>query len=135
MSNPLHWDGLFRPATKVIDQTDLATRFARDARVASMQDQPVMGVALEFGWNDFFQSKLNFQRRFSRRQTGAISDAKQMGIDGDGRFTKGDVEHDIGRLAPHPGNFSSSSRERGTSPPWFAINCSDSAITFFALVR
>ena len=49
----------------------------------------------------FQQFHLDFDGRFAGRQPGAIADAKDMRVDGDGRFAEGNIEHDVRGLAAH----------------------------------
>ena len=58
----------------------------------------MMGVALGLVRNDALELLLDFQRRFAGRKAGAVADPEEMGVDGDGRVTEGDVENDIGGL-------------------------------------
>ncbi len=68
-----------------------------------MQYQPVVRVH-QIGRRDALQQLvLDFQRRFARRQTGAIGEPEEMGIDRHGGFTKGDVEHHVGGFAADAG--------------------------------
>ena len=79
---------------------------------------------------------LDLARRPARRQPGAVADAEQMRVDGDGRLAEGDVEHDIGGLAADAGQrFRAPRGSAGTSEPNSAISLSASARTFFALLR
>ncbi len=72
-------------------------------RIAPVQNQPVMGVALELGRNDALQRQLDFERIFARRQARAIADAKQMRIDRNGRLAERDIQNNIRGLAPDAG--------------------------------
>ena len=70
------------------------------------------------------------------RQSGAIADAEDVGVDRDGRLAEGDVEHHVRGLAADAGQrFERVAVVRGTLPPCSAMSCRDSAITFLALVR
>ncbi len=93
----------------------------------SMQHELVRDHAL--------QLQLHVEHVLARRHVGAIADAEDMGVHSHRVLAKRHVEHDIGGLAPRPGNDSISARVRGTTPPNSRISFSDSAITFFALVR
>ncbi len=91
---------LLRPLAQVGDDAFLAQRLARDARVASVQDQPVVRVQFVVRRDHRFQFLLDLERIFSRRQPGAVADAEDVGVDRDGRLAERDVEHHIGGLAP-----------------------------------
>ena len=56
-----------------------------------MQFELCRGYLLEF--------ILDCRRRFTGRQAGPISDPEYMGVDGDGRLAKGNIQNDIGRLS------------------------------------
>ena len=58
-----------------------------------------------------------------------------MGVDGDGLFAEGDIEHDIGGLAPDAGQRFQRRAIFGTSPLWLSISAFESAMTFLALLR
>ena len=45
------------------------------------------------------QFNLDLERRLADGKAGAIADAENVGIDGDGRFAESDVKHHIGGLA------------------------------------
>ena len=62
-----------------------------------------MRMALELGGNDLLKTKFNRQRRFSRRKTRAVADAKQMGVHRNGRLAERDVEHHVRGLAADAG--------------------------------
>ena len=81
----------------------LAARFARQAGVAAVQDQPVMGVQHEFGRDHLLEPEFDLERSIAGREPGAVADAKHVGIDRHGVLAKGHVEHDIGGLAAGAG--------------------------------
>ena len=64
-----------------------------------MQDQPVVGVDLVLGGDVLEQCQFHRQRRLALAEPGAVADAEDMRVDGDGRLAKGGVEHHIGGLA------------------------------------
>jgi len=64
-----------------------------------------MRMALEWRRHDLFQPVLDRARILARRQAGAVRDAEDMRVDGDGLVAEGDVEHDIRGLAPDAGQF------------------------------
>ena len=64
-------------------------------------------------WDDAHQFVLDLARRPARRDREPVGEAKDMGVDRDGRLAEGGVEHYIGGLSPAPGNASSASRSCG----------------------
>src|SRR5450759_704824 len=99
------YDRFARPLAQIGDDALLAQRLARHASVAPVQDQPMMGMALIVRRDDLLEPLFDLERRLAGRQAGAIADAKNVGIDRDGRLAEGDIEHDIGGLAPDPRQF------------------------------
>ena len=78
-------------------------RLARHAGVAPVQDQPVMRVQLEFVGHFLLERQFDRQHVLARRQAGAIADAEDVRVDGDGLFAESDVQNDVGRLASGAG--------------------------------
>ena len=64
-----------------------------------------MRVKLVLIGDDPLESLLDLGWIAARREPGAVRHPEDMGIDGDGRLTEGDVEDDIGRLSPHARKF------------------------------
>lgn len=62
-----------------------------------------MGVAQIFFGNNFQEAFLHLVGRFPRGQPGAVSQAEEMGINGDGRRSKDDVQNHIGGFAAYAG--------------------------------
>ena len=60
-----------------------------------------MGVALKLVRRHFFQLLFHIQHSFAWRQSGAVADAEEMGIDGNGGHPEGDIEDDVGGFAPN----------------------------------
>ena len=89
--------------TPFANNTQRAIRLACLADISSVQNQPMVCVALEFGGNDFFQLVFHGANCFSGRQLGAIGDAEDMGVDRNRRFTKSRVEYHVGRFATDAG--------------------------------
>src|SRR5580700_10241269 len=90
---------LARPFAEVGDDALLAQRPAGHAGITAVQDQPVMGVQPVALRHDFQQLHFDVERGLADRQPGAIANAEDVGVDGDGRLAEGDVEHDVGGLA------------------------------------
>ena len=65
----------------------------------------MVGVQPEFFGCGFQQFLFNGQRCFTRGDAGAVGNPEDVSVDGDGRFTKGDIQHDICGFASHPGQF------------------------------
>ena len=82
-----------------IDRTPLALRASRDARVAPMQDQPVVRVAQVVRWNHRKQAVLDLPHVASRCQPGAVGDAEDVRIHRYRRFAERRIQHDVGGLA------------------------------------
>lgn len=61
----------------------------------------MMRVLKEFGGRDLLKLCLYLQRCLTGSKASPIGYPKDMGIDGDGRQSEGDVEDNIGRLAPN----------------------------------
>lgn len=59
----------------------------------------MMGIFEKGLGDDFKQFFLHRAHRFARGKTRAVGDAKDVGIDGDGRVSKGRIENHIRRLA------------------------------------
>src|SRR5439155_1666210 len=72
---------------------------ARDADVAPMQDQPMMRVLTELRGHELQQAGFDVERILARRNAGAIGDAKDMRVHGDGCLAERDIQHDVGRFA------------------------------------
>ena len=49
------------------------------------------------------QFQLDLERVLARRQAGAVADAEDVGVDGDGRLAEGHVHHHVGGLAADAG--------------------------------
>ena len=96
-------DRLFRPAAQIVDQTFLAQRPPRQAGVAAVQDQPVVGVALVLVGHHLLEVHLDLERRLAGRQPGPVADAEDVRVDRDRRLAERDIEHDICGLAPDAG--------------------------------
>ena len=80
-----------------------ALRLARLADVAAMQDQPVVRVQPEGLRNDLLQLELDLKHVLARGETGAIADAEDVRVDGEGFSVESSVENDVGRLPPDAG--------------------------------
>jgi len=124
----------FPASAEIVDQAYLTARFAGEAGVAAMQDQPVMRVQHELGRNDSLQPELDLKRRLPGASPVRLP-TRNTWVSTPSCVRHSHVEHDIGGLATAPGSDSISARVRGTSPPKSLISFSDSAMTFFALVR
>src|ERR1700732_1168046 len=92
-------DRLVTELTAVEDDAFPATGKPRLTDVAPVQNQPVMRVVPELLRCELDQLALDLFRGLARGQTGAIGDAEDMGVDGDGGLTKGDGQDDGCSLA------------------------------------
>ena len=63
----------------------------------------MMCVQFVFVRDDFLQAVFDLAGVFSGREIGAVADAKNMGVDSDGRLSKNHIQHHIGSLASHAG--------------------------------
>lgn len=63
----------------------------------------MVGMEQEAFWDLFFESLFYRQRRFAGRKAGAIADAKEVGVDGNGRLLEPDVQDHIGGLTADAG--------------------------------
>lgn len=68
-----------------------------------MQNQPVVCVHHEFRRNALEQTLFHSQRRLARGQARAIADSENMCVNCHRGLSESDVQHDICRLAPYPG--------------------------------
>src|SRR5262249_7710187 len=87
------------PLAEVGDQALLAQGPPRQADVAPVQNQPVVGMALVFRRHHAVELELDLEGRLA----GAVTDAEDVGVDRDGGLAESDVEHDICGLAADPG--------------------------------
>lgn len=63
----------------------------------------MVGVLFKFIGRDTEQLLLNFQHGFSRCDTGAITQSKNMSIDSDGRVAESRIEYHAGSFSPDTG--------------------------------
>src|SRR5687767_4529418 len=94
--------GLLPVFAKVADQALRAAGLAREAHVAPVQDQPVVGVLEEFRRRELQEFLFYFQSIFARREAGAVGDAEDVRVDRHGGLTERGVQHHACRLAAHP---------------------------------
>ena len=88
---------------QVANDADIASRLARLADVAAVQDEPVVGVTQISLWDDLQQAQLDLVRRLARGEIEAMRHPEHVRVDGQGRLAEGDIEHDIGGLAADAG--------------------------------
>ena len=81
----------------------MAFRLARQADIAAMQNQPMMGVHAERFGHFFVELFLNRQNILAGRQTAAIGQAEDMGIDGKSGNAESLIHHHIGGFASDAG--------------------------------
>src|SRR3954470_441924 len=94
--------GLRLELAKVADQALRAARLAREADVAPVQDQPVVGVLEKFRRRELQQPVLDFPRILSRGEAGPVGDAEDVGVDRHGGLAESGIEDHVGGLAAHP---------------------------------
>src|SRR5262249_41970250 len=92
-------DRFSRPSTQVADDALFTKRLARNASVAPVQNKPMVRMAVVGRRDDLVQLCFNLKRRLGGGHPGAIADPKDVRIDSNGRLAKGNVEHDVCRLA------------------------------------
>ena len=85
---------------EVGDRAFLAARPARDADVAAVQDQPVVGAGLQVVGDDSHELRLHLVRRLASGQAQAMAHTEDVGVDGDGGLDAQFVQHHRGGLAP-----------------------------------
>jgi len=56
-------------------------------------------------WHDLLELGFNLVDRLPGREAGAVADAEDVGIDGEGLLAERGVEHDVGGLAADAGKF------------------------------
>ena len=59
----------------------------------------MVGMRLVFSRHHLLQFHLDLEWRLAGGHSGAVANAKNMGVNGDGRFTKSNIEHDVAGLA------------------------------------
>src|SRR5450432_3194587 len=91
--------GLAAELAQVTDRALGAFRPARDARIAAVQDQPMMRILLELVGHEFFEAPLDFIDILAGPQSGTIGDAKNVRVDGNRRMAERRVQHHVRRLA------------------------------------
>ena len=64
-----------------------------------------MGVAAEGLRDDLFELRLDLVDRLAGREAGAIGDAEDVRVDGEGLLAERGVEDDVCRLAADTGKF------------------------------
>src|SRR3954451_16124813 len=96
-------DRLSRPLAEVGNHAPLAQRTPRDADVAPVQDQPVMGMKPVFRWHHLIELHLDLKRCLARCHAGPVAHAEDVGVDGNRRLTEGNVEYDVRGLAADAG--------------------------------
>ena len=95
----------------------------------------MMGMGVALRRHRCVEHLLDLERGLAGSEAGAVADAEEMGVDGDGRLAEGDVEDDIGGLAADAGQRLEGlaiARNLPAMPPTSAF---ESAMMFFALVR
>ena len=83
-------DFLFKFA-EVFNQAGAAARFAGNAGITSMQDQPVMTVDLKLGGDHLQKLLFHLLNVLARGELRPIADAEDVRVHGDSRPAKGGV--------------------------------------------
>ena len=85
---------------KIRDDATRAEGLAREAYVASVQEEPMVRVLPIRRRSRREQAFFDLQRRLARRKPGAIGDPEYVGVDADRQLAKYDVQNNVRRLAP-----------------------------------
>ncbi len=67
-----------------------------------MKDQPVVRVAAEGLGHDLVEPGFDLIGCLARGEAGAVAHTEDVSVDGEGLFTPGGVENDVGGFAPDP---------------------------------
>ena len=86
------------------------------AKIAAVEDQPMVAVGQKSCRDALFQGKFNSQRCFAERKARSIGYPKNMRVDGDPGLPQYICSTTLAVLRPTPGSASSASRSRGTLP-------------------
>ena len=92
-----------RKEADVGNQTSVALWVPSRACVASVQDEPVMGVLHVFFGNPFYKGVFNFTGIFSFRKTDFRTDSHEVSIDRHGRLTVDHIQNDVRSFTSHAG--------------------------------
>ena len=88
-----------------MNNTLTAFRFARNAGIAAVQYQPVVGVLSVFIGDKFQQALFDFQDVFAGRQAGAVGYPEYVGVHGNGGLAESGIEDDVCRFPADPRQF------------------------------
>lgn len=97
--------GFFFEITEIIDGAVDAVWLSRLADIASVENEPVMRVLDVLLGDGFFEFSFDFIDIFTLCQSGAVADAEDMSVDGDGRLSEEYIEDDIGCFTANAGEF------------------------------
>src|SRR6476620_12640494 len=95
--------GLLPVFAQVEDQALRAAGLAREAHVAPVQDEPVVGVFQVLGRRELQKFVFYGNNIFSWSETGAIRDAEDVGVDRHGGLAERGVQHHVRGLAADAG--------------------------------
>ena len=95
--------GLVLKLAKVADDAGRALRLARFAMIASVQDQPMVGMQLKIRRNIVFDGAFYRVDILARCNAGPVAHAKDMGVHSLRRLAPPHVQHHICGLAANPG--------------------------------
>ncbi len=109
--------GLVLIVAQVADRAARALRGARDAHIAAMQQQPVMGARANSGGVGPDELDFHGQGCAPGGQPGAVRNAKDRVSTAIVVSPKAILSTTFAVLRPTPGNASSDSRSAGTCPP------------------
>src|SRR6185503_17354362 len=96
-------DGFSGPLAEVGNQAPLAQRATRNADIAAVQNQPMVGMEPVLRWHHLIELHLDLEGCLAGRHAGPVTYAEDVGIDRNRGFAEGDVENDVGGLAADAG--------------------------------
>ena len=92
-----------RPPAQIRNQASLAQRTPSHTDVASVQNEPVMGMWLVIRRDDILEFHLDLERCRTRCKAGPVGHAKNVSVDRDRGLPEGNVEDHVRGFAAHPG--------------------------------
>src|SRR5690554_4565899 len=88
---------------QILDHTAATAWFACHASIASVQDQPVVGVAQKLPGHMAHEFLFHFEDVLAGGDAGPVGDAKNMRIHRHGELAESGVEYHVGGLAAYAG--------------------------------
>src|SRR5262249_49618535 len=94
---------LARPLAQISDDAFFAQRLACNTSVTAVQNKPMVCMLLVFCRYHLLQFHFDLERGLARGQPCAVSDTKNVRIDGYSRLGEGNIEDDVCGLAADAG--------------------------------